>query len=306
MEFSPQNTNSAEAQPQLTAQDIKDRDDFQYLLSIMEKQKAVGITQRLDYEDSIDYRDNIESFKVKQTPEGPVYVLFDDIIFDFDGVLYDSTYAAYRALQLMLDKKGDKSIPFPESVEEVANSYQAPFQNYYKRFGITFDTPEEIHSFRDAYREVQAQINDEHHTPAALYPEVKVILDRLKESKKANPKLKIHIVSAGSEKQVKPVLEAGGVLNDFDEIHLEAHDKVAAIKSIAEKNTAERTVMVGDLPSDIKDAKKIDGVRSIAVARGNTEQERLGMYLPDYIVADLSGLLNLESFSKKLKERESQ
>lgn len=306
MEFSPQDLGISppETKSALTAEDFKDREDFQYLLSIMEKQKAVGVTQRLDYEDAVEYRDNIESFKVKQTPEGPVYVLFDDIIFDFDGVLYDSTYAAYRALQLMLDKKGDKSIPFPESVEEVANSYQAPFQNYYKRFGITFDTPEEIHSFRDAYREVQAQINQEHHTPATLYPEVKTVLDKLKESKKANPKLKIHIVSAGSEKQVRPVLEAGGVLNDFDEIHLEAHDKVAAIKSIAEKSAAERTVMVGDLPSDIKDAKKVGGVKSIAVARGGVEHERLGTYLPDYVVTDLEGLLNLKSFSRELREKD--
>lgn len=303
MEFKPTTPESA---PVLTEEDKKDREDFQYLLSIMEKQNAVGVTQRLDYEDAMEYRDKIESFKLQQTLEGPVYVLFDDIIFDFDGVLYDSTYAAYRALQLMLDKKGDKSIPFPNSTEEVANSYQAPFQNYYKRFGITFDTPEEIHSFRDAYREVQAQVNQEHHTPSALYQEVKAILDKLKEAKKVNPKLKIHIVSAGSEKQVKHVLEAGGVLNDFDEIHLEAHDKVAAIKSIAEKSASERTVMVGDLPSDIKDAKKIDGVKSIAVARGQAEEERLGMYLPDYIVTDLSGLLNLESFSRKLKEKEPQ
>ena len=289
----------------LTTEDIKDREDFQYLLSIMERQGAVGVTQPLDYEDALAYKGNVEAFKLEKTPEGPVYELYDDIIFDFDGVLYDSTHAAYRALQLMLEKKGNKDIPFPSSIEEVANSYQAPFQNYYKRFGITFETPEEIHSFRDAYREVQAEINQEHHTPSALYPEVKTILDKLKECKKTNPNLKIHIVSAGSEKQVKPVLEAGGVLSDFDEIHLEAHDKIVAIKSIAEKRNAERTVMIGDLPSDIKDAKKVNGVKAVAVARGVREQERLGMYLPDYVVSDLSGLLNLEAFSKKLKEKDS-
>ena len=35
----------------LTQQDLEDREDFQYLLSIMEKQRAVGITQPLDYVD---------------------------------------------------------------------------------------------------------------------------------------------------------------------------------------------------------------------------------------------------------------
>lgn len=304
MEFSPSNNQilSPEPKPNLTTADLKDREDFVYLLSIMERQHATGVTQPMDYKDAMDYKEKLEFFKKQNTLEGPVYTLFDNIIFDFDGVLYDSTYSAYRALELMVEKKGDKSIPFPSSIEEVANSYQAPFQNYYKRFGITFDTPEDIHSFRDTYREVQAQINQEHHRPSTLYPEVKAVLDKIKESKKDNPNLKIHIVSAGSEKQVKPVLEAGGILDDFDEIHLECHDKTATIRSIAEKVEIGKTAMVGDLPSDIKDAQLVKGVKPIAVARGAVEKERLGMYLPDYIISDLSDLLNLEAYNKKIKE----
>ncbi len=64
--------------------------------------------------------------------------------------------------------------------------------------------------------------------------------------------------------------------------------------------------MVGDLPSDIKDTQQIEGVKTIAVARGQIEQERLEMYLPDYIVIDLGGILNLESYSKKLREQSGE
>lgn len=61
--------------------------------------------------------------------------------------------------------------------------------------------------------------------------------------------------------------------------------------------------MIGDLPSDIKDAQQIEGVKTIAVARGETERDHLGMFLPDYIVSDLNGLLNLKSYSRELREK---
>ncbi|MCE9628763.1 MAG: HAD hydrolase-like protein [Candidatus Vogelbacteria bacterium] len=294
-----------EIQSELTEEDRKDREDFLYLLSIMDKQRAVGVTQPLDYQDAITYRDTVESFSEHQEREGSITTLFNDIIFDFDGVLYDSTYSVYRALELTLDKKADKNIPTPTSVEDIANSYQAPFQDYYKRFGISLNTPEELTDFKDTYREVQTQVNNEHHTPAALYPEVKDVLNKLKEAKQNNPNLKIHIISAGSEKYIKEVLAKENIAEDFDEIHADCHDKSGMIQIIADKGeTREKTVMIGDLPSDIKDAKRVEGVKTIAVARGDNEYKRLGMYLPDYIVEDLEGVLDLRSYSKELRQEE--
>ncbi|MDQ5957339.1 MAG: hypothetical protein QG614_314 [Patescibacteria group bacterium] len=309
MEFSPSNaeTTVEQSRSKLTAQDLQDREDFLYLLSIMEKQGVAGITQPLDYEDALTYKNRVDAFRKRETLEGSVVTIFNDVIFDFDGVLYDSTYSVYRAVELTLERKGGRNIPQPSTVEEIANSYQAPFQNYYKRFGISLKTPEEIASFRDTYREVQARVNSEHHTPSTFYPEVKTVLDKLKEAKKENPKLKIHIISAGSDKQVKTHLVEAGILDDFDEIHTEYNDKTAMIKSIVDKNEeADKVVMVGDLPSDIKDAQKIEGVKTIAVARGDTERQRLGMYLPDYIVADLEGILSLKSYSKELREKSTE
>lgn len=291
--------------PKLTEQDLQDREDFRYFLAIMEKQGATGVTQSSDYEDALSYRDIVESFREKKASEGSVTTLFNDVIFDFDGVLYDSTYSIYRALELMLEKEADKNIPFPSTIQEIANTYQAPAQNYYKRFGISLETPEEVVAFRDDYREVMKQVDSEHHTPAALYPEVKDVLDTIKEAKKENPHLKIHIISAGSEKYIKDVLEKNGITDDFDEIHSECHNKRAMIETIADKSgIRDKTVMIGDLPSDIKDARQVEGVKTIAVARGTIEREHLGMYLPDYVVTDLTGVLHLKSYSRELRERE--
>jgi phosphoglycolate phosphatase-like HAD superfamily hydrolase/SAM-dependent methyltransferase len=288
----------------LTPQDIEDREDFEYFLSIMEKQHSLGATQLVDYKDAAAYRSGVESFMRQKPPEGRVTLLFDDIIFDFDGVLYDSTYAAYRTVELMLQEHSDGKTPVP-TIDEIANSYQPPHAVYYQRFGIPLNTKKEIDAFRDAYVRLYAQVNAEHHTPATLYPEVKSVLDTIKEAKKENPRMRIHIISAGTEKHVKDVLDQAGIMQDFDQIHWNCSDKTEMIKSIANQaEDRERTAMIGDLPSDIKDAHLIPGVRSIAVARGDVERERLGLYLPDYIASDLNGLLDLKSYSRELREAE--
>ncbi len=289
---------------ELTEEDLQDRRDLQQLLSIMERQSAVGITQPTDYADAIFYRDGLKAFQETKIAEGSVALLFDDVIFDFDGVLYDSTYSAYKAVELMLKKRADKNIPVPQTVQEIANVYQAPFQVFYKRFGISLKTPEDMELFKDAYREVARQLDSEHHAPATLYPEAKAVLDTIKQAKKDNPRLRVHIVSAGAERYIKDVLEKHGIAEDFDQIHAECHNKSAMIQAIADSShSPERTVMIGDLPSDIKDVKHVEGVKSIAVARGAQERARLGMYLPDYIVSDLNELLDLKSYSRELREK---
>ena len=298
------NLSGEQKETGLTNQDLQDREDFLYLLSIMEKQGAAGITQPSDYEDAIGYKDRLKKFTEKELPEGSVTELFDDIIFDFDGVLYDSLYSTYRALELTLEAEEITHIPKPASINEIANSYYAPYQNYYKRFGISLETKQELESFKDTYHTVETKVENEHHTPPALYPEVRKVLDKIKKAKENNPNLKAHIISAKSESKIREILDNNQLTSYFDEIHGGYQVKDAVIKLIAEKAAVkEKTVMIGDLPSDIKDAQQIPGVKTIAVARGEREKERLGMYLPDYIVTDLDGLLALRSYSKELRDK---
>lgn len=305
MESLPNTPHISPEKQKMTDQDLQDLEDFQYLLSIMEKQGNVwGTIQQIDIDDAILRKDRLSSFVEGKTPEGSVTVLFDDIIFDFDGVLYDSSHSFYRAIQIMLERHADKLIQAPDNLAEMANSYQAPYQHYYKRFGISLETPEDRAWFKAEYREAMAQANTEHHIPADFYPEVKSVLDKIKDAKKENPRLRVHIISAGENEYIKDALYKYGIADDFDEIHGDCHDKQAMIKAIADKGISDKTVMIGDLPSDLKDAQLVQGVKTIAVARGATEYERLGMYLPDYIVTDLNGVLDLKSYSRELREKE--
>ena len=305
MESLPSTPQASPEKPKLTDQDLQDREDFQYLLSVMKKQgNDWGTIQQIDVEDATLYKDRVEAFREVKLPEGSVTILFNHIMFDFDGVLYDSTYSAYRAVQLLLEETADKNIPAPEKIEEIANSYQQPQEKYYKRFGIIQRSQEEIDQFRDRYRAIQERVKQELSASEDLFPEVKVVLDKIKEARQANPQLKVHIVSSAKNDYVIRVLERNGILDDFDEIHTDCKDKTELIRSITQNDQEGKSVMIGDLPSDIKDAQKVNGVRTIAVARGEIERERLGMYLPDYVVTDLNGILDLKSHSKELREKE--
>mgnify|MGYP001574211189 CR=1 FL=1 len=275
-------------------------------LSIMKKQGALGVLQPSDFEDAERYRKNVAAFCEREAAEGSVEDLFDDIIFDFDGVLFDGMYPVNKAVELMIKAKGDQNIPATSAVtlDDIAVSFQSPFQKFYRRFGIFLDTPKDIEEFKVAYRKIQSQINAEHHTPATIFPEVHDVLESLRLAKNDHPHLRVHIISAGSEKHIQHILAEAGITQDFDQIHAECHDKFAMIDAIAQQSSArEKTVMIGDLPSDIKDGQRVSGVKTIAIARNARAQDWLEMYLPDYIVKDLNGLFSLQSFAKILKSR---
>lgn len=282
-------------------QDIENLEDARYLIEIMLKQGATGIFQTSDMQDALFYKEHVKEFSERSTPEGSVTDLFDDIIFDFDGVLYNSSHSVYMAVKLMLARKANKDIAAPETIHEIANSFHSPFQDYYRRFDIALDTPDEIASFKEAYRVVRRAIDEENTNPSTFYDEVKFVLDNIKEAKKERPSIRLHIVSASSRKHIFEALAQDGLEECFDEIHADCHDKAATIKNIAKQGQENKTVVIGDLPSDIKDAQYVDGVRTIAVARGERERERLGMYLPDYIVDNLEQLFDLKPYSKELR-----
>lgn len=278
-------------------QDALFRDEIIDLLYLMEKMGASGITQGWDYENAKYYRDNLDEFKRKEIPEGNIAELYENIIFDFDGVLYDSSYAVSEAYKKLFKEHADPKTNPPRTQEDIMNASHAPHNIFARRFGI--DVKNEI-----SWTEMQKQfgrdmIEADKEKPSALYPEVRKALLKLKEVKRLNPKLKLHIISAGTEDHIKNALRNEGLEDFFDELHFRCQDKSKEIASINQKGKA---IMLGDFPSDIIDARKVE-VSTLAVARGDRERERLGMFLPDYIVSNLDEIFELKSYAKELADR---
>lgn len=287
----------------LTLKDVDDRKNWEEIFEIMKQQGAVGITQTLDYRDALWYKNNLEKFKEKTSPEGSIVDLYDDIIFDFDGVLYDSTKAVYEAAKLAIENFAKGCVHPNLSVPEIANSFHSPFNEYYARFGIDFNDPKTKKAFYNYYQNFcYPQAKNNH--PPRFYDDALKMLEVLRQAKLKNPNLKVHLVSANKGDYLREKLGEIGALDIFTEMHFNAGDKKETIGEIASKsNNRERCIMIGDLPSDIKDAQANIGVKSVAVVRGEREQERLGHYLPDYIVPNLDKIFDLKSYAKELREQ---
>jgi phosphoglycolate phosphatase-like HAD superfamily hydrolase len=278
-----------------TREDQEDRDTFRIILEIMKMQGAIGESQSTDYEDALWYIANLEIHNKKNLPEGDVTQHFDNIIFDFDGVIYDSANVIYKAALIMIQYYKAHHIEIPKSHKDVASSFSSPAIEYFKRFGIDFISPEEAKEFREYYLKVVKPKIEEGAMPD-LYPEVNEVLGKIRLAKSRNPNLKVMILSAGRADEVIPNLERLGIKDFFDDIKVDQADKKEGIKGIVGESDPSRTIVIGDLPSDIKDAQAIAGVKTIAVARGTREKERLGYYLPDYLVTNLKELFNLKKY----------
>lgn len=285
-----------------TIEDIEDRKEFSDTLTIMTSQGAIGETQPLDYTDSIWYRENIEEFKKMNFPEGDISEHFEDIIFDFDGVIYNSVKPMYLSAKYMIEKMAGENINISGlSVEDIANSYHSPFNEYYERFGIKLNDPKKAREFYDYYQSIAYPKAKKELGEPELYPESYEILKKLRDAKQKNSNLKIHLVTAGMESYVSKVMSNLGIADMFDRTYFDASDKEKAITEIVSASgNPDRTIMIGDLPSDIKDARKVTGVSTVAVARGKREAGRLGYYLPNYVISDLTELFKLKSYAKQI------
>ena len=130
-----------------------------------------------------------------------------------------------------------------------------------------------------------------------MFSEVRNVIEKLSALKSMNPKLKICVVSAGREDYVPQKLQEAGLDVFFDKIICGQGDKKTAIQSLVNEFGSEsRAVVLGDLPSDLKDAHAVPGVASIGVARNVDSHIRLGHHLPEYVVSDLTEIFNLKRY----------
>jgi phosphoglycolate phosphatase-like HAD superfamily hydrolase len=116
-----------------------------------------------------------------------------------------------------------------------------------------------------------------------LFPEA---IDALRELIRRG--LKIAVISAGRLERIKQILEEKNAADLFDYIVGAAHNKTEAIKQFAREHNFDprKILMFGDLPSDLRDAKAA-GVRTAAIARFETAEDRLGAYDPDFLFKGL-------------------
>jgi phosphoglycolate phosphatase-like HAD superfamily hydrolase len=259
---------------------------------VLKRRRADKKPNVVDYQEAEDKVKRIGlkdgKFENKEIESKEIGDLFDVVLFDWDGVLFDSMESIARYAQEVCRLLG-KEIDTKEFLE----SYDQPFWNYYTKQGIACDTSEQRDYIYHLYHDQVGPIleKDPQIKKSDLFPDAMEAIRKLE-----SLGLKVGIVSAHKPEEIKALLEKNGIKVDYL-IGL-AHNKSQEIKRLCESEgfDSSRVLMIGDLPSDLRDGQRA-GVKVMAMARFPEAEDRLGSYDPDYLATSLGiDLFKLKKF----------
>ncbi len=244
---------------------------------IMKRRGIIGSPLHADYNEAHEKIEREKTTREEKELGEPKNIeeLIDLVIFDWDGVMYDSMEnIAEAAVEVVKRFGGDLT------TQQFHASYDQPFWDYYRRLGLPVGTEEERAYIQKIYHdEILPKIKSSQTKNTDTYPEV---ADTLKEL--ALRRIKVAIISADKLENITSILTQKGLMQYILYPIGLAHHKTEAIKELCAVYgfNPERVLMLGDLPSDLREAKKA-GVNVAAVARHQIAKDRLSSYDPDYL-----------------------
>lgn len=193
---------------------------------------------------------------------------FENIVFDFDGTLVDTSEGIIKCMHYAFDKLGKERVPD----QTIQLTIGPPLD---EMFAILFRTSDEtliaagVSYFRERY-------SKEGLKELRLYPKINELLANLKSINKS-----IYIVTSKPTRYTEIILDDFNIRDYFTEINgTELHQKSLSKSErlqnlIRQQNlNAQETVMIGDRIEDIL-AAKFNDIASIGVTYGFGEKEDL-------------------------------
>ena len=198
-----------------------------------------------------------------------------NVIFDWSGVIKDAFISHLWVVNRILKKYGIKEMSF----DELKREWEEPFMNFYNKYIPSMTLKEE----QDLYRE---GILDKDYPQSNPYPGVVELIKELKDSG-----CYLAVITADMSDSIFFEINKFGLVNVFDDIVTEAHDKTQSAQTLIDKNHLDlaNTFFIGDSGGEIVSGKKT-GIKTIAVTWGFATEQTLKSYHPDYIVHNLEEL----------------
>jgi phosphoglycolate phosphatase-like HAD superfamily hydrolase len=177
--------------------------------------------------------------------------------FDYDGVITDSMKAVYACSMAVLRHFGLAEITFSQFYEK----FRMPYMDYYRDLGLPMEvTLEEV-------RAVYFGLHD--HLPE------QDCVDGIAEllAKVRNAGIPAVVVSAHVVAEIEAWLKNKDLYMHFDCVYGMAVDKTSILKQLASEYGCDRSevAIIGDLPSDMRDAK---AAGAIGIGLAATENMR--------------------------------
>jgi phosphoglycolate phosphatase-like HAD superfamily hydrolase len=207
---------------------------------------------------------------------------YDGYLVDWDGTAYDSLDRIYYCSCYVFKKAGLE----PPDRETFDQSIENPFTEWIQSQGVQADGQTIGEWFN---QEKRGRI-------AGFFPDA-IRFMRLADQRD----IKIGIISGNNTSYIERKLREKGLHHHFDLIRGETGHKVQAIRDFCDEHSLNpaRTLMIGDLTSDVRDAKAA-GVRSAALCRRPLTWPRLFAAGPNYLAPDFD-LLSIALMEEALR-----
>lgn len=198
--------------------------------------------------------------------------MFQNIIFDWSGVICDDTYVVYQCDMEIFKAFGVEPISF----EEFKREWEMPFMNFIHKYIPNVTMEQQSGIFKKAlYKYNQNKIFDGFDKVIKKFFDLQINLFILS----SDPGLLLD--------QIK-IFKLDGL---FKEVIYGVHDKTESLKNLVKKYdlSLDQTIFIGDTSHEIE-TSKIVGIKSCGVTWGTFLEEKLKPFNPDFIVHNLSEL----------------
>ncbi len=190
---------------------------------------------------------------------------YTDLIWDFNGTLYDDIQACLDSIDCLLVRYGKQPLGSRERYCEV---FGFPIETYYRRAGFDLDAepfPKIAHEWMDLYL-----VNSKN---SGLYPGAGDALGAFR-----SMGLRQTLLSATELLMLESQVEALGIGGYFDEIlgrgDIYAYSKTGLGRMWREKNPDRRALFIGDTEHDAETADAM-GADCVLIAAGHQSRQRL-------------------------------
>jgi phosphoglycolate phosphatase len=223
------------------------------------------------------------------------------VLFDIDATLISTSRSGIRAMRLAGRELYDPAFEVA-AIEFDGNLDQRIIAAILRHVGREV-TPAGIGAFRAAYARHLGAVLADRATIATALPGVMDLLERLARVQG----LTLGLLTGNFPETGQMKLRACGIDPARFAVHVWAddatgqpptRDELPAVALRRWQGPAERTVVIGDTPHDVRCAK-VNGCRSIAVATGSYEAEALAGYEPCLTVEDLSDTDQIEGVIRR-------
>ena len=204
--------------------------------------------------------------------------MFQNVIFDWSGVVNDNAYAIY---QTVLEVLALKNCPQEISFEDFRKQWKQPYMDFYHKFLPDFTLEEQIVLYKKTLPKFEKD---------KLYPGMDKLIKKL-----VNQKINCFIITSDYPETLLKQINLFGLKESFfTQIVHSSHNKSVDVKNLIEKYklSLNETIFIGDSNHEIESAKE-NKIKSCSVTWGLSDESNLLPFNPDFMAHNPTELENI-------------